>query len=93
MPRRSLHTAQVGGADQPSEVRALPSWRLGQIRSQREFRVPPVVATWARQHRSRAGRWLDSGRYDGGRLVLVGGRHRGSDPRSNQPVRVLTHRA
>jgi hypothetical protein len=41
----------------------------------------------------RAGRRLDRGRHDGGRLVLVGGRHRGSDPRSNQPVHVLAHRA
>jgi hypothetical protein len=66
---------------------------LAQIRSQREFRIPPVVATWARHYGSRAGRRLDRGRHDGERLVLVGGRHRGSDPRSNQPVRVLAHRA
>src|SRR5215207_3703247 len=68
------------------------SWSLAQIGSQREFRVPPV-ATWARQYGSRAGRRLGPGRRDGGRLVLVGGRHRGSDPRSNQPVHVLAHQA
>jgi hypothetical protein len=44
---------------------------LGQIRSQREFRVPPVVATWARQYGSRAGRRLDRGRR---RAAGTGGR-------------------
>jgi len=77
---------------QPLHAAPYP-WCLAQIRSQREFRIPAVVATWSRHYGSRAGRRLDRGRYSGGRLVLVGGRHRGSDPRSNQPVGVLGHRA
>ena len=59
---------------------------------EREFRVPPMVATWACLYGSLANRRLDRRRRDGGRLVLVGGCHRGGDPRSSQPLRVPAHR-
>jgi hypothetical protein len=52
-----------------------------------------MVATWARQRGSRAGRWLDRGRRDGGRLVLRGPDTHGNLEAPRKKVRLPRHRS